>query len=261
MPLGLAAATLALVFGVVFVGGLVKGIAGFGYAVTSTALLATIVDPGGAVVLMILPTLVGNLSLTGELDREDLRPCLRRFWPYVGAAFVGTVAGMALLGRIPAPVLALTLGTLTIGYVAVKQDSVAIPGESRVAERCFQQTTGAKAGLGLGSGIVFGASNVGVQFVAYLDSLSLDRRTFVGVLASILVGVSMVRVVLAFVLGLYETGGLFAVSVAAAVPGLVGVHAGGRLRSVVPETCQRAGTLLLLSIIGAKLVHGGITGL
>lgn len=261
MPLGLAAATLALVLVVVFAGGLVKGIAGFGYAVASTALLATFIDPAGAVVLMILPMLAGNASLVGELDREDVRPCLRRFWPYVGAALVGTIGGMALLDRIPTPVLALTLGALTVGYVAVSQEYVALPGEAWVADRCFRPSTGAKAGLGLGSGIVFGASNIGVQFVAYLDSLSLDRATFVGVLSMILVGVSAIRVAAAFALGLYETSGLLAVSVIAAFPGLLGVRAGGRLRSSIPETYQTAGTLLLLSVIGLKLVHGGITGL
>lgn len=261
MAPGLATGTVVLVFGVVFVGGLVKGIAGFGNAVTSTTLLATVLDPGTAVVLMILPALAANLSLVGELDREKLRPCARRFWLYVVAALVGTLVGMALLDRIPTPMLALTLGTLTLGYVAVSQEYVDLPGETWATARCFRSTNGAKAGLGLGSGIIFGASNIGVQFVAYLDALSLERRTFVGVLAAILVGVSTIRIAAALALGLYATRGLFAVSVIAAVPGIFGVLAGGQLRPSVPERYQSTGTFLLLSIIGVKLVHGGITGL
>lgn len=42
--------------------------------------------------------------------------------------------------------------------------------------------------------VLFGSSNVAVQVVAYHDSLSLDRHTFVGVLAMILVGISSLRI-------------------------------------------------------------------
>jgi uncharacterized membrane protein YfcA len=101
---GLQPVTLATVCGVVFLGGLVKGIAGFGYALVSTAVLATLFSPTVAVVVMSLPMLVGNLRLLDELDRAEIPACLARFWPYVLATAVGTLAGMALLGRIPPPV-------------------------------------------------------------------------------------------------------------------------------------------------------------
>lgn len=260
---GLATATTtwAIVLAVVFIGGVLKGMAGFGYAVASTALLATVLDPATAVVLMILPTLAANVSLLGELDADEARRCAARFWPYVGAALVGTLIGMGLLGLVPRQHLALGLGLLTFGYVLTKQEYVTLPGEAAAARYCFRSGTGAKAALGLVSGMVFGATNVAVQVVAYLDYLELDRSTFVGVLAMILVGISTVRVGAAWFLGLYATGSLLVLSAVAAVPGLAGVKSGGLLREHVPGSYQTAGTLLLLAVIAARLTSTGLAGM
>lgn len=109
--------------------------------------------------------------------------------------------------------------------------------------------------------MVFGATNVAVQVVAYLDYLELDRSTFVGVLAMILVGVSTVRVGAAWFLGLYATGSLLVLSAVAAVPGLAGVKSGGLLREHVPKSYQTAGTLLLLAVIAARLTSTGLAGM
>ncbi len=252
---------LAGILGIVFLGGLVKGTTGFGYAIASTAILAVVLAPAVAVVLMIVPTLAANLSLLRELDRDQLRPCVERFWPFVLAAVVGTLGGMALLGRVPKPVLALGLGGFTLAYVLLTQDRVAVPGEAWVTRTCFRPSTAAKAGLGLVAGLVFGATNVAVQVVAYLDSLDLDHATFVGVLAMILVGISSVRVGAAWALGLFGGADLVWLSVLAAVPGLVGVTAGRWIRARVPTPVLDRLALLLLAVIGAKLVHGGATGL
>ena len=263
---GFGAGMLLSVLAIVFLGGLVKGTAGFGYAIVSTAVLATLFSPTVAVVVMILPMLVANVRLLGELDRSELSRCVARFWPYVLAAAAGTLAGMALLGRIPQPLMATGLGLFTLAYVATAQPWVTLPGQAWARERCFRPGTAAKVALGLVSGVVFGASNVAVQIVAYLDSLALDRSTFVGVLAMILVGVSVLRLGAAWWLGLFGTGttsaaALVGLSAVAALPGLVGVAAGQRLRRRLPERYVTAGAILLLTVIGAKLFADGLAGL
>jgi hypothetical protein len=249
--------TLALVAVVVFAGGVVHGLAGFGNAVVSTALLATLLDPATAVVVVVIPVLAANAALVTELSRPELSRCLARFWPYLGAAVAGTLVGMAALDRVPAGALALGLGVLTLAYVVLAQPYVTVPGEARLRAVCFRPGPLAMGALGLVSGAVFGASNVAVQVVAYLDSLSLDRSTFVGVLATILVGVSAVRVAVAFALGLYA-GGALALSLAAVAPGLVGVGAGRRLRGAIPERARTAGTFALLSVVGVRLLTRGV---
>jgi len=121
VEVGFDPATVALVLAVVAVGGLVKGLVGFGYA-------------------------------------------------------VATLAGMALLDRVPGRPLALGLGLFTLAYVLLKQDRTAVPGERPLRERRLVDGRPAELGVGVVAGLVFGASNVGVQVVAYLDSLDPTGR-------------------------------------------------------------------------------------
>lgn len=255
---GLALVTILLVFGVVAVGGLVKGLVGFGYAIASTAVLATLLSPTVAVTVMIVPTMAANLALLRELDREELSTCARRFAPFVLAAGLGTLVGMVFLEQVPARPLAIGLGVFTLVYVVLKQDRVTVPGETWLRDRCLVRGRAAAVGVGLVSGLVFGGSNVGVQVVAYLDALDLDRSTFVGVLSMVLVGLSVVRVGAAAGLGLYEGGGLLAVSLVAAVPGLVGVAVGERLRKRLSATVVETAVLVLLAVIAARLLSKGL---
>lgn len=257
----LDATSLALVFGVVFVGGLVTGVTGFGYAIVATASLASLLDPQTAVVIVIIPILAANLSLVRELDRAGLRSCTLRFWSFVVPAAVGTVVGMLVLSRIPTGPLTLGLGLFTLSYAAAAQPWLRLPGETRVDEFCLVETHGRKGVLGLFSGVVFGASNVGVQVVAYLESLDLDRETFVGVVAMIFLGIGLVRVIAAWRFGLYGSSSFVAVSVAAALPGLAGVATGKRLRPRIPRDVQDFGVYLLLALIGLKLLTDGLAGL
>lgn len=261
MLAGYSGPLVALVVAVVLFGGVVKGLVGFGYAIASTAVLATVLGPTTAVVAMILPTMVANLALFGELDVAGVRKCVRRFWPYVGAAMAGTTAGMLALADVPRSALALMLGAFTLGYVLVRQRSLRLPGESVIARHCFTDGFGAKVGLGLLSGAIFGAGNVAVQVVAYLENLSLDRSTFASVLAMILVGISAVRVGIAWWLGLYGSGRVFVLSMLAVPPGFVGVALGRRLRLRAPDRLLDAGVLILLAAIGLRLLVGGAVGL
>ncbi|QIB75198.1 sulfite exporter TauE/SafE family protein [Halogeometricum borinquense] len=260
VPLGGESISLSLalaIAAIVAFGGFVTGLNGFGFAVIGTALLAFVMEPQTAVALMILPILAANTSLIRELDRESLSSCVRRFWPYVGTAVIGTVLGMLSLSLVPQRPLALGLGLFVLAYVALSQNRVEIPGTSSLRRRCFVETGAMKALLGFVSGAIFGASNVGVQVVAYLRRLELDRQTFVGVVAMIFLGISVVRVGTAAALGLYDSVSLFAVSAVAAVPGLAGVAVGKRIRPSVPESLQRAATFTLLVIIGVRLTLSG----
>lgn len=249
---------LFLVSGIVVFGGLVKGIAGFGYAIASTALLATVLSPSTAVVLMILPMLVANLTLLRELDRAGLRRCIRRFWPFGLTAMLGTAVGMVLLDAVPASLLTLGLGVFTLVYVIAKQPWVTVPGRPTVEGYCYRTGPGPQVLIGAVSGGIFGLSNVAVQVVAYLDSLDLDRSTFVGVLAMMLVGISTLRIGFAWGLGLYEAGSLLVYSAIVSVPGLAGVELGRRARVLIPDRFEQVGILVLLTVIGIRLVSKGL---
>jgi uncharacterized membrane protein YfcA len=252
----LAPETLLVALLAIHLGGLVVGVNGFGFAAVGTGLLAALLDSRTAVTVMILPVLAANASLVGELDRDGLSSCAHRFWLYVTAATVGTVAGMLFLREFPTRPLALALGVFVILYVAMSQRIVPRPSRT-VRERCFVESGPAKAALGAISGAIFGATNVGIQVVAYLRSCDLDRSTFVGVVAMIFLGVSTVRVMVAGALGLYADGALV-LSIGAVGPGLLGVALGKRVRHRIPERYGRASVFVLLLLVGLRLTLRGL---
>ncbi len=254
-PTPAVAATLVVV---VFVAGTINGVAGFGFALVGTMALATVVDPATAVVFMIVPVLSANATLVRELSADDLRSCGRRFAPLVGSALVGTVLGMVALDSLPAGPLRVGLGGVTLAFVATAQNIAPLPGVEGTKDRCFVESPAAMAGVGGVSGLLFGGTNVGVQLIAYLRSCDLAHGLFVGVVAMVFLGLNAVRVGVAAALGMYPGLALVGVSVAAAVPAVAGVRSGQRLRGRVDERTRRAVVLGLLTVIGVRLVLGGL---
>ena len=258
MVVGLSQSLVVLVVVVVLLAGALNGVAGFGFALIGTMVLATTLDPATAVVFMILPILAVNLSLVGDLSGSELRSCGRRFSPLIVAALVGTVLGMAVLDRLPEAPLQVGLGVLSLAFVASAQNIVPIPGRTTAEDRCFVETTPAMAGVGAVSGLLFGGTNVGVQVIAFLRSCDLSHGTFIGVVAMVFLGLNAVRVGAAGLLGLYPNVALVGVSAAAAVPAVLGVAAGKRIRDRVSERVRQATVLGLLTLVGVRLVTSGV---
>ena len=238
---------------VLFVAGATNGLAGFGFALIGTMALATMVPPATAVVFMIVPIFAVNLSLVGELSTAQLRTCSQRFGPLIGAALLGTVAGMVALTSVPTAPLRVALGVLTLGFVVTAQRRIEVPTPSGE----FAHSTPGMAGVGVLSGLVFGGTNVGVQLIAYLRSFDLSHGLFVGVVALVFLGLNGLRVGVAGALGLYPSAAVAAASVLAALPAVVGVATGKQLRAAASEGARRVVVLALLTLVGLRLVAGG----
>lgn len=244
--------------GIVFLAGIINGVAGFGFALVGTMALATIIDPAIAVVFMIIPIVAVNLSLVRDLTGPELRRCGRRFSPLLTGALIGTLVGMILIERIPANLLRVALGAISLGFVASAQRALSIPLLARTRERCYVESTPAMFGVGGIGGLLFGGTNVGVQLVAYLRSCDLSHGLFVGVVALLFLGLNSVRVGLAGALGMYSDPEIAFGSIAVAIPAAVGVAAGKRIRGGVNAQLQRWIVLTLISVIGLRLVAGGL---
>lgn len=258
MPLALSPAFIGLLVLSVLMAGAINGIAGFGFAIVGTMALATVIDPATAVVFMIVPILSVNLSLVRDLSMAELRTCGQRFAPLIGAALVGTVLGLTVLAQLPEAPLRVGLGLLSLAFVVSVQDRIALPGVSRIKDGCFVETTPAMIGVGGLSGVLFGGTNVGVQLIAYIRSCDLSHGLFIGVVAMVFLGLNAIRVGLAGVLGLYPSSTMVLLSTLAAIPAVAGVGVGKRLRHVVDRRYRRAAVLGLLTIIGIRLVLGGL---
>lgn len=258
VALGFSAGLTVALLAVVVLAGAVNGLAGFGFALVGTMALATTIDPATAVVFMILPILGVNLSLIRELSVTEVRTCGRRFAPLLASALVGTLVGLVVLDRVPQGPLKIGLGLLSLGFVLNAQQTLPVPALDRAKDGCFVETTPAMVGVGAVSGLLFGGTNVGVQLIAYLRSCDLSHSLFVGVIAMVFLGLNGVRVLAAGALGLYPSLTIAAVSAAAAVPAVAGVAIGKRLRTRVSERVRKRAVLLLLTLIGVRLVLGGV---
>jgi len=256
MAVSLSAEFVGLFALIVVVSGAVNGLAGFGFAVVGTMALASIVDPATAVVLMIIPMVAANAMLVSELSAAELRTCGRRFGPLVASALVGTIVGMIVLDALPDRPLRVGLGLITLGFVTSQQRAVPLPklgtGSPALGGRPAMIVVGSLSGL------LFGATNVGVQLVAYLRSRDLTHSLFVGVVALVFLGINAIRVGAAGVLGLYPTLTVVGLSVLASLPAVGGVVIGSRLRSRVSTQLRRRIVLGLLTVIGVRLVLGGL---
>jgi uncharacterized membrane protein YfcA len=250
--------TVALLTLVMVVAGATNGLAGFGFALVGTMALATMIDPATAVVFMIIPILAVNLSLVRDLSGEELRTCSRRFGPLIGAALVGTVVGMVALSSLPSSPLRVGLGILTLGFVATTQQRIPVPKWSSGGENSFSQTRVGMVGIGGISGLLFGGTNVGIQLIAYLRSFDLSHGLFVGVVALVFLGLNGIRVGVAGLLGLYPSPVVLGASVTAAFPAVVGVAVGKHLRATASERSRRLVVLVLLTVVGIRLVGGGV---
>jgi uncharacterized membrane protein YfcA len=250
---------LAAITAVLLVAGTVNGLAGFGFALVGTMALASVfAEPSTAVVFMILPIFSVNLSLVRDLSASEVRSCGRRFAPLMLAALVGTIVGLVVLERLPTAPLKIGLGLVSLAFVATAQQTVPVPGFDAVRDVCYVETTPAMLGVGAIGGLLFGGTNVGVQLIAYVRRFDLSHGLFVGVVAMVFLGLNGVRVGAAGVLGLYPDPVVAALSLAAVLPAVAGVAVGKRLRSRVGESSRRVVVLGLLTLIGVRLVLGGL---
>jgi len=116
-------------------------------------------------------------------------------------------------------------------------------------------------GLVLADGTTFShtipAPQVSPELSGELLGLLAVIGLFVGVIALVFVGINGLRVGAAAALGLYPDVSVAVGSVLAALPALVGVGVGKRLRGRIGEHTRRAIVLGLLSVIGIRLLAGG----
>ena len=253
---GFSATFLVILAAVLLVAGIVNGLAGFGFALVGTMALATVIDPATAVVLMIIPILSANATLVSELSVSELRSCGRRFWPLVVAALVGTLLGMVVIDRLPGAPVRVGLGLITLAFVLSRGSVVPMPSIGGGA--IDREGTGVMVVVGGISGLLFGATNVGVQLVAYLRSIDLSHGLFVSVVAMVFLGINAIRVGAAAAFGLYPSLAVVGLSVAAVVPSVLGVAAGRRLRRRVNSRQREVAVLGLLTVVGVRLVLGGL---
>lgn len=162
---------MGVVVSVFLLAGLVKGVVGLGLPTLSMGLLAGVMPPAQAAVLLILPSLLTNAWQMW--DGAALASLLRRLWPLQLGVIAGTLWAPVSLVTLDAGLASMGLGAALMVYALLGLFAMplAVP---RRSERASSFATG------LITGAITSATGVFVfPAVPYLQALSLKKNELV----------------------------------------------------------------------------------
>lgn len=178
--------TLALFVGVAVLAGAVKGMIGFGYALITTPIFATVIDPTIAVVVLAIPPWMINLFQVGETDTG--LAFIREEWVLIALAVVGSVLGVTFLAQYQTgPLVPFLIGLVIFGYVLfqVVQNFVTVDEAHHPV---------ALSTAGFLEGFLLAASNLGPLLPAYFHTFERDAERYIGGLSMVLGTIFTVRI-------------------------------------------------------------------
>lgn len=214
------AAFVAVLCGVFFLGGFVKGVIGLGLPTVAMGLLSIAMPPAQAAAAIVIPAVVTNIWQI--LAGPALLALARRVAIMMLGVVVGTFVTVGLLTKSTA------LATAALGAVLVAYGALGFfPGRLEIAPRTERWLS---PPIGLVNGLINGATGVFViPSVPYLNSLKLEREELIQA-----IGIHALVCPLALGCALALHGefhtGLAASSIAALLPALAGMYAGQQLR-------------------------------
>lgn len=238
-------ADLVVIAGVLLLAGTVKGVVGLGLPTVSLALLTPIVGLADAMAAMLLPSFLTNLQQA--LAGGGTVALVRRFWPFLAAVALGTLATSGAVALLDAAVLVTLLGGSIALYAALGLLTPPWPRPGR-HEAWLGPVAGGVTGMLTGM-----TGSFVIPSVPYLQSLALGRDRLVQAM-----GATFTVATLALALGLGGRGliaGDMAVgTLAGVVPAFAGMEIGRRLRGRLSETAFRRALFTALLLLGLWMI-------
>lgn len=233
--------SFAILTATFFLAGLVKGVVGLGLPTVSLALLTAAFGLKAAMALLVFPSLVTNAlqAVTGG----RLVSLLKRLWPLLVLACVGTWFGVKVLAVSRVDWLTLLFGLLLVGYALSGLFRPAVP-DLRPHERWLSPLTGVVNGFltGLTGSFV-------MPGVLYLQALRLERDALIQAMG-ILFTVSTAALGLALGGQALMDSERAWLSALAVVPAVAGMAAGLVVRRWLSEATFRKVMFLALIVLG-----------
>ncbi|GEL72038.1 membrane protein [Myxococcus virescens] len=225
--------------------GLVKGVVGLGLPTIAMALLALVMPPARAAVLLIVPSLVTNVWQLRPWS--TLGPLLRRLAPMQGGVCAGTLVGAWVLGAPMGAWATVALGVALVAYAAWGLSGARLT-VGPMAESRLGPWVGALTGF------VTAATGVFViPAVPYLQALGFEREELIQAM-----GISFTVSTLALAAGLYVNaagaGTQLGQSLLMLLPALIGMQVGQWLRQKLSPVLFRACFLVSLMLLGMHMV-------
>ncbi len=235
-----------MAIGALFFAGFVKGTVGFGITLIVVPVLAMVITPQEAIVLVSLPVFVMNFATAVSTLHEY--PELRRIRWMLPVAFACVPIGVKVLLWVdPEPVRAV-IGAMIIVFVGMRftgwqTTRLSIGGETLFA-----------VGMGALIGFLFGMIMMPIAFIIfYLNAIGVKREPFVFLMNVIASSLSLIQVSTFAWHDLYAAGA-WRNSLMMLAPALIGLYVGTRFRRSLSERIFERLVLGLLAIAGVILI-------
>lgn len=242
-------ASLAIIASAFLAGGMIKGILGIGLPLVTVPVIATFTDPLYAISLMFVPAVTSNILQARQAGLS--KAIVRKYWMVCVGVIVGTALGTEVLTESDTATAQLFLSVVVVLF-CISQLMSTLPAMS---ERWRKYVTPV---LGSVSGFAGGISGFfGLVLVPFLLSLRLDKESFVATIALLyLSGVSALYLSLGLKGELHFD--LVTASALCALPTLLGVSLGARLRRRIEEQLFRRVLIIALLVIALNLLRQAI---
>lgn len=248
--LGLEISTLVIAFAALCTGGIAKGVTGIGLPIISIAVLVNFLPPSLSIAIVAMPILVTNLWQA--VTSKNFMAPVKRFWPLI-LCFVGSLVLTAqLLAKMETHYLFAILGASLIIFTASNLFRPRVQAIRPSTERWLGPLAG------VAGGILGGVSTIwGPPLMMFLMSLHLKKDDWVRTVGLIWF-MGSVPLVLSFWANGMLNAQSFPLSVAACVPGMIGILIGEKIRNWINQDTFRKVMLTLLFLIGLNLIRRAI---
>jgi len=227
-------------------GGLLKGALGVGTPLLPVPLMALVLPPQTAIVMMAMPVVAANVWQVLRAPRADR--LIGRFWPAFAALLAGLWVGVGILTRIDEKALMTVVGVAVIVFALAHVSGLRLSIPARLEKP-------AGVGFGLAAGVIGGVcSFFGPFLIIYMMSApNLRKEQFIGAIGFLYAGAVIPWSILLYQRGIMDDA-LLAYSTAAVLPVAAGMAAGTALRRFVSERRFRGLILAVLVVSGGVIL-------
>lgn len=242
----MAADTLILATAALALAGFVQGLTGFGFGITAMSLLPWVLGLDEAHAVVTLTSTAACLLMAAVTMRDAP---WRRLWLLAVSTAAGVPLGFWLFESLPRTIVVRVLGLTLCSMVLF--DLLVLRHTQWRWPRWLEPL------VGLGSGILTGAFNVGgPPLVAYIYSQPWSKHEHVAGLTAVFISGGLVRVVLLFAHREVPPD-VWQATAWSVGPMLAAIVLGNRLLALVPQERLRVGVFAVLLFLGGRYLLTG----
>jgi uncharacterized protein len=240
---------LAILFVALAAGAVVKGATGMGLPLIALPVLTTAFGLQHAIGIMAVTQVITNSMQIVQFRHAASEPGTRFLPLFLVGGGIGVIIGTLLLSNLSERVLIFSLGSLLLGYFALKIFHPHLAVSPRAAVRI-----GPLAGLG--SGICQGATGISAPIgVTFIHAMGLDRAAHVYAVSAMFLVLGLVQLPALFAAGIMQAQWVLE-ALLAMIPILLFMPLGQRLAGKLSREAFDRMILIFLGLMGLKMVLG-----